>query len=93
MLTTQGMEVLQFTGRNGEPFNITLACTGRCEGEVNLFISASGIKLAMLTFSVTRLNVRHVMVIGGIRGAHRDTPMSLSAKRLKPAMVCFPSGY
>ncbi|MCX8963062.1 DUF535 domain-containing protein [Erwinia psidii] len=51
MLTTQGMDVLQFTGKNGEHFTITLACTGRCErkGEVNLFISMPGIKLAMLT--------------------------------------------
>lgn len=92
MLTPQGMDVLTFSGKDGEHFTMTLACTGGCEreGEVNLFIHVSGKKLAMLTFAVTRQNGSNVIVIGGIQGAHRDTPHELIREATKACYGLFP---
>ncbi|EXU77395.1 VirK/YbjX family protein [Erwinia mallotivora] len=92
MLTAQGVELLQFDGKNGEHFSITLACTGRCEreGEVNLFVSVDGEKLAMLTFAVVCQNGNPVVVIGGIQGAHRDTPHERIREATKACYGLFP---
>ncbi|MGE9551340.1 VirK/YbjX family protein [Erwinia amylovora] len=92
MLTEQGVELISFIGKNGEQFSIILACTGRCEreGEVNLFITCNEVKLAMLTFAVTRQKGEKVVVIGGIQGAHRDTPHEMIRDATKACYGLFP---
>ncbi len=75
-LTKQGAVLLNFRGKGGEAFSITMACTGRCEreGEVNIYLSQDEIVLAIVTFTITEQNGEWVAIIGGIQGAHRDTP-------------------
>lgn len=92
LLSQQGAELLRFTGKGGENFTITMACTGRCEreGEVNLFFSQDDIKLAIVTFAVTEQNGEKVAVIGGIQGAHRDTPHELIRTATKACYGLFP---
>ncbi|WLS78567.1 VirK/YbjX family protein [Erwinia pyri] len=92
MLTRQGVDLITFTGKSGETFTITLACTGRCEreGEVNLLFRREGVQLAMLTFAVTESHGQHVAMIGGIQGAHRDTPHELIREATKACYGLFP---
>lgn len=92
LLSKQGAELLSFTGKGGENFVITMACTGRCEreGEVNLFFSQDGVKLAIVTFAVTEQRGEKVVVIGGIQGAHRDTPHELIRVATKACYGLFP---
>lgn len=92
MLTSQGLDLITFAGKNGEAFSITLACTGRCEreGEVNLLFRREGVQLAMLTFAVTERHGRKVAMIGGIQGAHRDTPHELIREATKACYGLFP---
>lgn len=91
-LTAEGVNVLAFEGKEGESFLVTLACTGRCEreGEVNLFISCNGVQLSMLTFSIMQKGGETVALIGGIQGAHRDTPHSLIRDATKACYGLFP---
>ena len=92
MLTQQGVELVNFAGKNGETFTVTLACTGRCEreGEVNLLFRRNGVQLAMLTFAVTTVDGEKVAMIGGIQGAHRDTPHELIREATKACYGLFP---
>lgn len=92
MLTQQGVELANFAGKNGETFTVTLACTGRCEreGEVNLLFRQDGVQLAMLTFAVTTVGGERVAMIGGIQGAHRDTPHELIREATKACYGLFP---
>lgn len=92
MLTQQGVELIGFSGKNGEAFTITLACTGRCEreGEVNLLFRRDGVQLAMLTFAVTVVDGEKVVMIGGIQGAHRDTPHEMIREATKACYGLFP---
>jgi uncharacterized protein VirK/YbjX len=92
MLTQQGVELVNFAGKNGETFTVTLACTGRCEreGEVNLLFRRDGVQLAMLTFAVTTVDGEKVAMIGGIQGAHRDTPHELIREATKACYGLFP---
>lgn len=92
LLSQQGAELLRFTGKGGENFAITMACTGRCEreGEVNLFFSQDGVKLAIVTFAVTEQRGEKVAVVGGIQGAHRDTPHELIRAATKACYGLFP---
>lgn len=92
MLSRQGLELVSFTGKNGEAFTLTLACTGRCEreGEVNLLFRREGVQLAMLTFAVMEEEGRPVAMIGGIQGAHRDTPHELIRDATKACYGLFP---
>ncbi|WP_345829955.1 VirK/YbjX family protein [Erwinia sp. HDF1-3R] len=92
MLTKEGVALVEFAGKNGEAFSITLACTGSCEreGEVNLFVTCDGVKLAMLTFAVTEQQGIKVLIIGGIQGAHRDTPHELIREATKACYGLFP---
>ncbi|WP_338558892.1 VirK/YbjX family protein [Erwinia sp. E_sp_B04_7] len=92
MLTQQGLELIHLNGKNGEAFTITLACTGRCEreGEVNLLFRRDGVQLAMLTFAVTLVNGEQVVMIGGIQGAHRDTPHEMIREATKACYGLFP---
>ncbi len=92
LLTQQGAVLLSFSGKHGEPFSITLACTGRCEreGEVNIYFSWGETKLAIVTFSITEQNGNLVAIIGGIQGAHRDTPHELIRDATKACYGLFP---
>lgn len=92
LLSQQGAELLRFAGKGGESFSITMACTGRCEreGEVNLFFSQDGIKLAIVTFAVTEQQGEKVAIVGGIQGAHRDTPHELIRSATKACYGLFP---
>lgn len=92
LLSQQGAELLNFAGKNGERFSITMACTGRCEreGEVNLYFSQDDIKLAIVTFAVMEQQGKQVMVIGGIQGAHRDTPHEMIRTATKACYGLFP---
>ncbi|MGB9096363.1 VirK/YbjX family protein [Erwinia sp.] len=92
MLSQQGLELVSFTGKNGEAFSVTLACTGRCEreGEVNLLFRREGVQLAMLTFAVATVEGEKVAIIGGIQGAHRDTPHELIREATKACYGLFP---
>lgn len=92
MLTQQGVELMNFAGKNGETFTVILACTGRCEreGEVNLLFRRDGVQLAMLTFAVTTVDGEKVAMIGGIQGAHRDTPHELIRETTKACYGLFP---
>jgi len=92
LLSQQGSELLSFEGKCGERFSITMACTGRCEreGEVNLFFSQDGIKLAVVTFTVCEQQGKKVVIIGGIQGAHRDTPHELIRSATKANYGLFP---
>lgn len=92
MLTQQGVELVNFAGKNGETFTVTLACTGRCEreGEVNLLFRRDGVQLAMLTFAVTTVDGEKMAMIGGIQGAHRDTPHELIREATKACYGLFP---
>jgi len=92
MLTSQGVDLITFAGKSGETFTITLACTGRCEreGEVNLLFRREGVQLAMLTFAVTESHGKKVAMIGGIQGAHRDTPHELIREATKACYGLFP---
>lgn len=92
LLSQQGVQLLRFTGKGGENFAITMACTGRCEreGEANLFFSQDETKLAIVTFAVTEQRGERVAVVGGIQGAHRDTPHELIRAATKACYGLFP---
>lgn len=92
LLTQQGTELLSFSGKGGEPFSVTLACTGRCEreGEVNLYFSWGETKLAIVTFAVTEQDGRKVAIVGGIQGAHRDTSHEVIREATKACYGLFP---
>lgn len=92
MLTPQGVELMKFSGKSGEAFTVTLACTGRCEreGEVNLLFRRNSVQLAMVTFAVTVINGEKVAIVGGIQGAHRDTPHELIREATKSCYGLFP---
>ncbi|WP_428944942.1 VirK/YbjX family protein [Pantoea sp. FN060301] len=92
MLTQQGATLVEFKGKNEEAFSITLACSGRCEreGEVNLAVSCNDVQLATLTFAVMRDKGEKVVMIGGIQGAHRDTPHETIRDATKACYGLFP---
>lgn len=92
MLTRQGVTLAAFRGKNDEAFSVTLACSGRCEreGEVNFAITCNGVQLATLTFAVMQVKGEHVVTIGGIQGAHRDTPHEAIRDATKACHGLFP---
>ncbi|WP_034911531.1 VirK/YbjX family protein [Erwinia sp. 9145] len=92
MLTVAGTTLAQFRGKNDEDVAITLACTGTCEreGEANLYITCDGVRLAILTFTVMQDQKEQVLVIGGMQGAHRDTPHSLIRDATRACHGLFP---
>ena len=92
LLTQEGAVLLRFNGKGGEPFSVTLACTGRCEreGEVNIYFSWGETKLAIVTFSISGQNDSLTAIIGGIQGAHRDTPHETIRDATKACHGLFP---
>ncbi|MEM6162540.1 VirK/YbjX family protein [Erwinia sp. P6884] len=92
MLTQQGATLAEFKGKNEEAFSITLACSGRCEreGEVNLAVTCNGVQLATLTFAVIQEKGEKIVMIGGIQGAHRDTPHETIRDATKACYGLFP---
>lgn len=76
MLTPQQTELVSFCGKDDKHFKVTVACNGRCEreGEVNMSLSCDGTLLAIVTFSVIERDGRRVLLIGGMQGAHSETP-------------------
>ncbi|CAK9886343.1 MAG: putative protein [Candidatus Erwinia impunctatus] len=92
MLTKQGIDLASFSGKNEESFVINLACTGRCEreGEVNLSISCNGTALAIITFAIMFQQGEKAIIIGGLQGAHRDTPHEAIREATKACHGLFP---
>lgn len=76
MLSPQQTELVSFNGKDDTHFKVTLACNGRCEreGEVNMSLSWNDTLLAIVTFSVIQRDGQRVLLIGGMQGAHSETP-------------------
>ncbi|MCQ4104572.1 VirK/YbjX family protein [Erwinia persicina] len=92
MLSAQPTELASFTGKEGEQFQITLTCNGRCEreGEVNMLLHSDGTVLAILTFAVTDHQGLPMLVIGGIQGASSSTPHERIRAATKSCYGLFP---
>ncbi|MTD29014.1 VirK/YbjX family protein [Erwinia sorbitola] len=92
LLSSQRTVLLSFNGKEGEEFQLSLICNGRCEreGEVNMLLHCNGIMLAILTFSVVERNGLPVMLIGGMQGAHSETPHALIRSATKSCYGLFP---
>lgn len=92
MLSPQPTPLASFTGKEGENFQLTLTCNGRCEreGEVNMMLHGDGTLLAILTFVVVERDSLPVLLIGGIQGAHSDTPHALIRSATKSCYGLFP---
>lgn len=92
MLSSHATILASFSGKEGEHFELTLACNGRCEreGEVNMMLHGDGILLAIATFVVVERDGLPVLLIGGIQGAHSDTPHTLIRSATKSCYGLFP---
>ncbi|WP_099706261.1 MULTISPECIES: VirK/YbjX family protein [unclassified Erwinia] len=91
LLSSVPLTLTTFSGKNGEHFVVELVCSGRCEreGEANMFIKCNHTRLAMLTFAVINKPQR-VLIIGGIQGAHRDTPHEVIRDATRACHGLFP---
>lgn len=92
MLSASELELVKLSGKDEEEISIRLMCCGRSEreGEVNLALDFNGVRLALLTFSVIQENDRPLLVIGGLQGAHRETPHELIRQATKACYGLFP---
>lgn len=92
MLSATGYELASFSGKDGEALTISMQCNGRCEreGEVNLILSCDGVTLGLLTFAITEYNNQPQLVIGGLQGAHRETPHEAIRHATKACYGLFP---
>lgn len=92
LLSSHATTLASFTGKEGEHFQITLTCNGRCEreGEVNMMLHSDSVLLAILTFTVVERDGLPVLFIGGIQGAHSDTPHALIRSATKSCYGLFP---
>ncbi|MBP2153008.1 VirK/YbjX family protein [Erwinia rhapontici] len=92
MLSSHPTTLASFSGKEGEHFQLTLTCNGRCEreGEVNMMLHGDGTLLAILTFVIVERDSLPVLLIGGIQGAHSDTPHTLIRSATKSCYGLFP---
>lgn len=92
MLSAQPTLLATFPGKEGEHFQLSLTSNGRCEreGEVNLLLHCDGTLLAILTFTVLEQRGLPVLVIGGIQGAHCETPHDVIRSATKSCYGLFP---
>lgn len=92
MLSASGFELARFSGKDGESMTMTMSCNGRCEreGEVNILLDCDGTVLGVLTFSVMENSGQPQLVIGGLQGAHRDTPHEFIRHATKACYGLFP---
>lgn len=81
-----------FSGKEGETLTVSLSNSGRCEreGEANLYLNCDGITLAVLTFAITERDGQPQLTVGGLQGAHRDTPHDLIRQTTKSCYGLFP---
>ncbi|WP_413734892.1 VirK/YbjX family protein [Sodalis sp. RH21] len=91
-LSQTGDVVAAFSGKEGEMFTLRLGSLGKSEreGEATLFFDMDDIRLAALTFSVTSRPAGRALVIGGLQGAHRDTPHETIKLATKACYGLFP---
>lgn len=92
LLSASGAALAHFSAKDGEQFVIRLGSIGRCEreGEANLFLQCGDHRLATLTFSIVRQHNKPVIIIGGLQGAHRDTPHDAIKQATKSCYGLFP---
>lgn len=92
MLSATDFTLARFSGKDGEAMAVTMICNGRCEreGEVNLLLHCDGTLLGVLTFAVTERNGKPQLIIGGLQGAHRDTPHEFIRHATKACHGLFP---
>lgn len=92
MLSASELELVKISGKGDEDISVRLMCCGRSEreGEVNLSLYFNDVRLALLTFSVIQENDRPLLVIGGLQGAHRETPHELIRDATKACYGLFP---
>lgn len=92
MLSPQQTELVSFSGKDEKYFKVTLACNGRCEreGEVNMSISCNNRLLAIATFAAIEHNGQRVLLIGGMQGAHSETPREMIREATRSCYGLFP---
>ncbi len=92
MLSASGCELACFSGKDGENLTINLLCNGRCEreGEVNIVLNCDGTTLGLLTFAINECDGQPQLTIGGLQGAHRETPHEFIRHATKACYGLFP---
>ena len=91
LLPDRDVLLVQFTGKNGEDFNIYCSSGGfDREGELMLSLCFNKLPIARLSFSIIPTKKRHCAFIGGLQGAPKNVGPGIIRDATKACYGLFP---